>query len=100
MLIVNTTYQVEDAFREEWIQWVKTEYIPLVVQTGLMTNPRFSHLLIENETGTQSYALQFEVEDLGTLEHWFEQHGKPMQNTMSNRFQEHALGFTTLMETL
>lgn len=100
MLIVNTTYHVSEDCQKDWIKWVKAEYIPEVTKTNLMVHPRFFRLLVEDEPGTVSYALQFEVKDLDTLENWFQRYGTEMQQTMSNRFQEKVIGFTTMMETV
>jgi len=100
MLIVNTTYQVSEDCQQDWINWVKAEYIPEVTKTDLMVYPRFFRLLVETEPGNVSYALQFEVKDLDTLENWFQRYGTEMQTTMSNRFQEKVMGFTTMMETV
>ena len=66
----------------------------------MLVNPRFFRLLVEDEPGTVSFALQFEVENLDTLENWFQRYGTEMQQTMSNRFQEKVMGFTTMMETV
>ncbi len=100
MLIVNTTYHVSEDIQADWIFWVKNEYIPEVIKTNMMVQPRFFRLLIEDEPGNVSYALQFEVYDLDTLENWFNRYGTDMQVTMSNRFQEKVMGFTTMMETV
>ena len=66
----------------------------------MLVGPRFFRLLVEDEPGTVSYALQFEVENLDTLENWFQRYGIEMQQTMSNRFKEKVMGFTTMMETV
>jgi len=100
MLIVNTTYHVSEDSQKDWIKWVKAEYIPEVTKTNLMVRPRFFRLLVEDEPGTVSYALQFEVKDLDTLENWFQRYGTEMQATMSQQFQEKVMGFTTMMETV
>jgi len=100
MLIVNTTYHVSETIEDEWKTWVCTIYIPQVIAPGIMKQPRFHRLLIENEPGHQSYALQFEVEDLDTLDLWFQSHGTKMQKELSDQFHEKVLGFTTLMETI
>jgi len=98
MLIVNTTYHVAETCDKAWQTWVKNAYVPEIVKTGLLVRPRFFRLLIEDEPGTKSYALQFEVTDFQTLERWFQQYGVNLQQTMSNQFHEKVLGFTTLME--
>jgi len=100
MLIVNTTYHVLVSVEEEWKEWVQKEYIPQVIAPNLLVRPRFHRLLIENEPGNESYALQFEVKDLDTLELWFKNYGSKMQKCQSDKFQEKVLGFTTLMETI
>lgn len=100
MLIVNTTYQVSEDCRKDWIKWVKADYIPEVTKTNLLVNPRFYKLLVENEPGNVSYALQFEVKNFDTLENWFQRYGSVLQKTMSDQFQEKVLGFTTMMETV
>jgi len=100
MLIVNTTYQVSEDRQSDWVKWVKSDYIPEVTKTNMLFNPRLFHLLVENEPGNVSYALQFEVIDLDTLENWFQKYGSEMQTTMSNKFQEKVLGFTTMLETV
>lgn len=76
------------------------EYIPDVISTNLLFNPTLFHLLVENEPGTNSYALQFEVANLSTLQEWFDHYGVTMQQSLNNRFNEDVLGFTTLMERL
>lgn len=100
MLIVNTTYHISETIEEEWKKWVLEEYVPMVIVPGILKQPRFHHLLIENEPGHQSYALQFEVKDLDSLEFWFKNHGSEMQKSLSDRFHEKALGFTTIMEVI
>ena len=100
MLILNTTYQVSEESQTDWLLWVKNEYIPEVTKTDMLKSPRFFRLLVENEPGNVSYALQFEVQDVDTLENWFMRYGSEMQSTMSNRFQEKVMGFTTMMEAV
>lgn len=100
MLIVNTTYHVSESVEDAWKEWVRIEYIPIVVAPGILKQPRLHRLLVENEPGHQSYALQFEVKDLDTLDLWFQNHGSKMQKDLSDRFQEKVLSFTTLMEVI
>lgn len=100
MLIVNTTYHVTEDSQKDWIFWVKNEYIPEVTKTEMLVNPRLFRLLVEDEPGNLGYALQFEVKDLDTLEDWFLRYGSELQTTLSKRFQDKILGFTTMMESV
>lgn len=100
MLIVNTTYQVTETIAEEWEKWLTVEYIPQILASGQLRTPRFQKLLVENEPGHLSYALQFEVNDQETLDTWFRNHGQKTQSSLCDRFQEKVLAFTTLMEVI
>lgn len=100
MLIINTTFQVSESCEEEWTRWVRTKYIPEVIAPGLLVEPRFYKLLIENEAGNQSYAIQFQVKDLDTLDSWFKKYGEKLQTVLNERFQEKVLSFSTVMENL
>jgi hypothetical protein len=100
MLIINTTFNVSESCEEEWIQWARSEYIPEVIAPGLLVEPRFCRLLIENEADSQSYAIQFEVKDLDTLDTWFKEYGAKIQTVLNERFQEKVLSFTTVMENM
>lgn len=100
MLIVNTTFNVSVSCEKEWIQWACTEYIPEVIAPGFLVEPRFCRLLIDNEDGNQSYAIQFEVKDLDTLDFWFKEYGAKIQTALNDRFQEKVLSFTTVMESI
>ena len=48
MLIYNTTYQtgIDDA--RNFVIWLSESYIPEVEKTGILQNPRLTHILSHN----------------------------------------------------
>ena len=100
MLIINTTFQVSKSCEEEWTKWVRSKFIPEVITSGLLTEPRLCRLLIENEPDSESFAVQFQVRDIVTLDFWFQLYGVKMQTDLKDLFQEKVLSFTTVMENI
>jgi hypothetical protein len=100
MLIINTTFQVSKSCEEEWTKWVRAKYIPEVIASGLLTEPRFCRLIIENEPDSESFAVQFQVKDIDTLDFWFQKYGVKIQTDLKDLFQEKVLSFTTVMENI
>ena len=100
MLIINTTYHVSNSVEDRWKKWVKTEYVPSVIKSSILINPRFHRVYVENEEDSNTYALQFEVANLDKMEYWLEHYGKGHNAVTSDLFHEDVLGFTTVMELI
>lgn len=100
MLILNTTYHVARPVTEDWEKWMKAEYVPNALKSGILTKPRFYRVFTENEDDTDTFALQFEVESTEKMQLWYEQSGKLLGNRIKNQFRDNVLGFTTVMEII
>lgn len=73
MLIYNTTYQtgIDDA--RNFVIWLSESYIPEVEKTGILQNPRLTHILSHKEQDSECFSLQWEVEDTAALHRWHTQ---------------------------
>ena len=58
MLIYNTTYQtgIDDA--RNFVIWLSESYIPEVEKTGILQNPRLTHILSHKEQDSECFSLQ------------------------------------------
>lgn len=100
MILINTTYQIPDNNIQAWLGWLKSTYLPSVLKSGILRNPRLNHVLAEMPEGQSAYALQFEVESFELLEKWSETEGSVLRTSMHDVFKDEITGFTTLMETI
>ena len=82
MLIYNTTYQtgIDDA--RNFVIWLSESYIPEVEKTGILQNPRLTHILSHKEQDSECFSLQWEVEDTATLHRWHTQQGMHLNEEM------------------
>ena len=100
MIIFNTTYHVEDEILDDYILFMKENYIITAASSGFLYEPRFCRIHSQHEESGSSYSLQFKVKNVDTLNHWFATEGQTLQREMSTRFGNKALGFVTLMEEI
>lgn len=100
MIIFNTTFHAEDDVLDDYITFMKEVYIPRAAGSGFLHEPRFARIHSQHEESGSSYSLQFMVKNVDTLNHWFAMEGQTLQEEMTARFGNKALGFVTLLEEI
>lgn len=99
MIIFNTTYHVDDSLKNKFLDYIKTEYIPRAISSGILSQPRLAEILSQEEKpqGT-NYALQFNVSDIKNLNRWYSESGLKLNDDFVAQFGEKVVGFSTLMK--
>lgn len=100
MIIFNTTFHVEDDVLNDYLSFMKETYIPSAASSGFLHQPRLCRIHAQHEESGSSYSLQFHVKNVDTLNHWFAAQGQALQNELTARFGNRALGFVTLLEEI
>ncbi len=86
MLIYNTTFQVDDAVHDNFLIWIKENYIPEVQKHGTLKAPRICRILSHRDDGS-SYSLQWEVESSGLLHRWHMEQGVRLNDELTKYIQ-------------
>lgn len=97
MIIYNTTFQVADADAAQFLQWLRSTYVPQAVASTQLTEPRLARVMASKDEG-RSYALQFTVPSLAVLQQWHRQVGRALQQQLVAEFGSRVVGFSTMME--
>jgi hypothetical protein len=100
MIIFNTTFHVDRNVADEWIDYVKKEYIPAAMAGGQLTEPILAEVLHHVHDEGFTFALQFKVADQETLETWAEAVGTAVSDKMVSKFGSKAVGFTTMLQEI
>lgn len=100
MIIFNTTFHVEDDVLDDYIRFMKETYISTAAGSGFLYEPRFCRIHAQHEESGSSYSLQFKVKNVDTLNHWFSTQGQELQEKLTERFGNKAMGFVTLLEEI
>lgn len=103
MIVYNTTFHVGEAHCQEFLAWLRAEYVPRAIADGALTRPRLHRIMGHrgvDADGGVSYALQLEADSLGQLQRWNLAVGKDLMARMVSRFGSRVVAFSTMMEKL
>lgn len=98
MLIFNTTYHIEHIVSDKCLEFFKNEYIPRALKSGLLSDPALSKVHAAHGESGVTYALQFKVKDLETLEEWVFETGEDLKARLLHKFGNQVAGFSTMLE--
>ena len=101
MIIYNITFHIEKDIVPECLNFLKSIYIPLATQSGFMHSPCLHCVLphSEEEEGC-SFAVQFRVKNIDTLNYWIEREGQAISRQLIQQFGSKVIGFTTVLEEI
>jgi hypothetical protein len=99
MYIYNVTVSIDEAVREEWLNWMKKVHVPDVMSTGLFTESRILKVLTEEDEGnTFSFQYSFiKMEDYNTYKSEF---APKLQRDVADKYAGKFAAFRTLLEVV
>ena len=105
MIVYNTTYHVDEADEQLFLNWIHQYLIPEVLKEGTLHNPRvlkvLGHHQDDGDDGhSVSYAVQLEADDTAALHRWYQKQGVALNKELLLVFRQRVLGFPTLMEVV
>lgn len=69
MVILNTTYIVEERSAKQWEQWVKQTFIASIIsEQKTVTDARLFHVIADTNTEGKSYSFQLTFNSIPELE--------------------------------
>ncbi len=100
MILYNITFNIELAIEQDWLQWVKTNYVPSIEATNLATDCRILKLLTEIDNGGATYALQCWFVSMETCTLFQDKHADTIQYEHYQQFKGCFVEFSTLLEEI
>lgn len=100
MIVFNTTYNVSNDKAVAFIKWLRSRYVPYAIESGQLKEARLAHLMVESDGQTNSFSLQFTVENVDVLEKWYHSHGAELVHELEQTFGQKVVGFTTIMTVM
>jgi hypothetical protein len=99
MYIYNVTINVVEEAHEEWLQWMKEEHIPQMLDTGKFTKALMTRVLVEEAMGGITYSVQYTTKDKATLEAYYNENATELR-AASKRFKDKFVAFRTELEVV
>ena len=100
MIVYNVTVNIEDPVHEEWLQWMKEVHIPNVLRTGMFIDNRIMKVLVEEEMGGQTYAIQYTCESMDRFRQYEAEFASALRAEAEEHFGGRFVAFRTLLEII
>ena len=100
MIIYNVTIKVQESIKTEWLQWLKEEHVPEVIQTGCFTHATILRLLEVDDTEGPTYTVQYFAESKGLYNNYIENHAPIMRQKSFDKWGNQFIAFRSLMQVV
>ena len=98
MLLYNVTVGIDKGVEQEWLQWMKTEHMLDVLNTGMFKHAKIYRILHETEEDTVSYSVQYFAESINDVQRYLDEFAPSLRAEVDKRFQGKHVAFRTLLE--
>lgn len=96
-MILNTTYLVGTEVEQRFLNWLRSSYVPMALETKLVFDARLMKVLTSEEEGI-SYSLQFTSKDARDLNAFKKEVFAPSEVELRRLFGERVLYFSTILK--
>ncbi|HJV20436.1 MAG TPA: DUF4286 family protein [Sediminibacterium sp.] len=100
MYIYNVTTKVSHGIHAAWINWMKEEHIPAVMQSGCFTNFTFVRLLDIDEEEGPTFAVQFFAATKADYDRYVSEFAPELRQDTFNRWGNQLIAFRSLMQVV
>lgn len=100
MIIYNVTINVDASIHDKWLVWMQQKHISDVLDTGLFKSAKMVKVLVEEEMGGTTYAVQYTTDSRAKLEDYYQNHAPRLRQEGLELFADKMLAFRTELEIL
>ena len=100
MYIYNVTTNVDESISEKWLNWMKQKHIPAMLETGKFSNAKMCQVMVEEEMGGLTYAVQYATDSLETLEAYYIEDAPKLREETLKLFADKVLAFRTELKVI
>ena len=99
MIIYNVTVNVDKSIHDEWLLWIKA-HIRDVLNTGKFKDAKLARVLVKEELGDITYAVQFRASSRDCLDAYYKEDAERLRNVSLKKFGDKTLSFRTELEII
>lgn len=99
MIIYNVTSNIDESIHDEWLLWIK-EHIPQVLALGKFEKAILARVLVEEDMGGVTYAVQYRTNSREALEAYYKNDAPRLRLDALKRFGDKVLSFRTELQIL
>ena len=100
MIIYNVTIKIQRSIEDAWLQWLKEEHIPDIIQTGCFTHATILRLLEVDDTDGPTYAVQYFAESKSLYNNYISEHAGKMRQKSFDKWGDQFIAFRSVMQVV
>lgn len=100
MHIYNTTINIDSSVKNDWLTWMQEIQIPAILATEKFVTIRICEVLIEEEMGGTTYAIQHTAKTKEDLDSFLKGHATKFDNALTKLFQGKYGVFSTELKVI
>lgn len=97
MYLFNETIGIDRTVENEWLTYMKEEYIVAVMNTGMFASWKIYKVLHEHEDDTVSYSVQYFAESIDNIQKYLEVYAPKLIEQFQQKFKNQHVAFRTLL---
>ena len=98
MIVYNVTSNIDTSVETQWLKWMQEKHIPELLATGKFTSARLVKVLVEEEMGGVTYAVQYTTDSKETLQRYYNEDAPKLRAEALALFGDKVLAFRTELE--
>ena len=100
MIIYNVTIKVHESIKQDWLQWLKEEHIPDIINSGCFTHAVILRLMEVDDSEGPTYAVQYYAESKGLYNNYIENHSAQMRQKGVDKWGDKFIAFRSVMQVV
>lgn len=100
MILYNVTVNIHESVHDQWMNWMQTKHIKEVLATGKFSSARMVRVLVEEEMGGMTYAIQFTTDSKETLQKYYDEDATRLREESVTLFGDKMVAFRTELELI
>lgn len=100
MILYNVTINIHESVHDKWMNWMQEKHIADVLATGKFSSARLVRVLVEEEMGGTTYAIQYTTDSKETLDRYYREDANRLREEGVRLFGDKMLAFRTELELI
>ena len=99
MIIYNVTVSVEDSIKTDWLNWVRTEHIPEVMEVAVFRKAQINRVIVQGDSDN-TFAIAYTCLTMEELHQYQLKFSVGLQKKHIARYGDKVVAFRTIMEMI
>lgn len=100
MILYNVTINIHESVHDRWMDWMQNKHINDVLATGKFSSARMVKVLVDEEMGGITYAIQYTTDSKETLQRYYDEDASRLREEGHRLFGDKMLAFRTELEMI